>query len=89
MRDRGNTILVVEHDRETIESADIIVDVGPCAGKNGGEILSCGSLQDLIKNPRSITGAYLSGKRKISPPKERKKAKGEPLSLLGCYSSQS
>ena len=84
MRDKGNTILVVEHDRETIESADIIVDVGPLAGKNGGEILSCGSLQELIENPRSLTGAYLSGKKKFTPPKKRKKPPKEALCLYGA-----
>jgi excinuclease ABC subunit A len=84
MRDRGNTILVVEHDRETIESADLIVDVGPLAGKNGGKILSCGSLQELMQAPNSLTGAYLSGKKKLTPPKKRKKTLGNFLTLFGA-----
>ncbi len=84
MRNLGNTIIVVEHDRETIENADIIVDVGPLAGKNGGEILSAGSLQELIANPRSLTGAYLSGKKRLLPPKTRKKPTKEKLSVTGA-----
>ncbi|VHO02977.1 excinuclease ABC subunit UvrA [Candidatus Rhabdochlamydia sp. T3358] len=71
LQELGNTVIVVEHDEETIRAADTIVDVGPRAGKEGGEIISCGSLEDLLNNPSSITGAYLSGKLKIPIPKRR------------------
>lgn len=71
LQELGNTVIVVEHDEETIRAADTIVDVGPRAGKEGGEIISCGSLEDLLNNPSSITGAYLSGKLKIPFPKRR------------------
>jgi len=72
LRDQGNTVIVVEHDEETIRAADYLVDVGPFAGKNGGEIVARGSYEDLIAAPRSITGAYLSGKRAIPIPKKRR-----------------
>lgn len=71
LQELGNTVIVVEHDEETMRAADTIVDVGPKAGKEGGEIISCGSLEDLLNNPSSITGAYLSGKLKIPIPKRR------------------
>lgn len=71
LKELGNTVIVVEHDEETIRAADTIVDVGPKAGKEGGEIVVCGSVEDLLKSPSSITGAYLSGKRKIPIPKRR------------------
>lgn len=70
LRDQGNTVLVVEHDPDTIRAADQVIDVGPGAGVHGGEILD-------LKDPRSLTGAYLSGKLKIEVPKKRRKAKGE------------
>ncbi|MCB1110106.1 MAG: excinuclease ABC subunit UvrA, partial [Chlamydiia bacterium] len=73
LRDRGNTIIVVEHDEETMEAADCIVDIGPEAGSRGGEVVAMGTIQDLEKAPRSITGAYLSGKEKIPILKKRKK----------------
>jgi excinuclease ABC subunit A len=73
LRDRGNTVIVVEHDEETIREADEIVDVGPLAGQFGGEIVAQGSLKDLLSSSRSITGAYLSGKRTIEVPKKRRK----------------
>lgn len=71
LKELGNTVIVVEHDEETIRAADTIVDVGPKAGKEGGEIISCGSFEDLLNNPSSITGAYLSGKLHIPIPKRR------------------
>lgn len=74
LKELGNTVIVVEHDEETICAADTIVDIGPKAGKEGGEIISCGSLEDLLNNPSSITGAYLSGKLKIPIPKRRASA---------------
>ena len=83
LRDQGNTVLVVEHDLDTIYAADTIVDVGPGAGQHGGEILACGSVKDVIANPRSITGGYLSGKLKIEIPKKPRKMK-EGLSIEGA-----
>ena len=74
LRDRGNTVIVVEHDEETIREADHIVDVGPLAGQNGGEIVAVGDLEDLLSSKRSITGAYLSGKQKIEIPQKRRKS---------------
>jgi len=72
LRDLGNTLIVVEHDEETIRSADWIVDIGPGAGEHGGEIVVSGDYQSLIANKRSITGAYLAGRKKIEIPKKRR-----------------
>lgn len=72
MRDLGNTLIVVEHDEETIKNADFVVDVGPKAGANGGEIVHAGTVEELIKNDKSITGEYLAGKKYIPIPKNRK-----------------
>ena len=69
----GNTLIVVEHDEDTMREADYIVDVGPLAGEHGGEIVATGTVEDIIKEKRSITGQYLSGKKKIAVPKERRK----------------
>lgn len=82
LRDQGNTVLVVEHDVDTIMAADTIVDVGPGAGIHGGEILACGSVQDVKDNPRSITGGYLSGRLKIQKSKKRKLQDG--ISITGA-----
>ncbi len=73
LRDIGNTVIVVEHDADTMQVADTIVDVGPLAGKLGGEILVCGTLQEVIDHPRSITGAYLSGKELVWSPRKKRK----------------
>lgn len=83
LRDKGNTVLVVEHDVDTIMAADRIVDVGPGAGKHGGEILGNGTVQEVMDNPRSITGGYLSGRLKIEIPKRRKLSK-ECISIFGA-----
>jgi excinuclease ABC subunit A len=72
LRDLGNTLIVVEHDEDTIRTADWIVDIGPGAGEHGGEVVSSGSYQELIENKRSITGAYLAGRSKIEIPKKRR-----------------
>jgi excinuclease ABC subunit A len=72
LRDLGNTVLVVEHDDETIRAADYIVDLGPGAGKHGGEVIAAGSVEDVLANPRSITGAYLSGRKSIQQRAERR-----------------
>jgi excinuclease ABC subunit A len=83
LRDLGNSLIVVEHDEDTIRSADYIVDVGPKAGKHGGEIVACGSVQDIINSQNSITGKYLSGKEKIECPSVRKKAR-DFLHIIGA-----
>ncbi|QVL57154.1 MAG: excinuclease ABC subunit UvrA [Simkaniaceae bacterium] len=84
LRDRGNTIIVVEHDEETMEAADYIVDIGPEAGSRGGEVVAAGTIEDLEKAPRSITGAYLSGKEKIPIPKKPRKKSDKLLTIQGA-----
>jgi excinuclease ABC subunit A len=84
LRDLGNTVLVVEHDEETIKSADWIIDLGPGAGVYGGEMVAVGTLEDIISNPRSITGAYLSGKKSIPLPRARRQPKGEYIKIVGA-----
>jgi excinuclease ABC subunit A len=76
LKDLGNTLIVVEHDEETIREADYIVDIGPKAGSHGGEVVACGTVDDIIKCKESITGAYLSGRIAIPVPKERRKPTG-------------
>ena len=73
LRDLGNTLIVVEHDEDTMRDADYIVDVGPGAGENGGKIVAYGSVEDIIKSKDSITGKYLSGEMCIPVPKKRRK----------------
>lgn len=84
MRDLGNTLIVVEHDEETIRSADYVVDIGPGAGEEGGSIVCAGTPEDIANCKESITGAYLSGKMKIEVPKKRRKGNGRSLVLKGC-----
>ncbi|MBN1319493.1 MAG: excinuclease ABC subunit UvrA [Thermoleophilia bacterium] len=72
LRDLGNTVIVVEHDEETMRSADYIVDMGPGAGEHGGEVVECGALEDILAEPRSVTGQFLSGKRSIAVPASRR-----------------
>ncbi|MGN1137208.1 MAG: excinuclease ABC subunit UvrA [Oscillospiraceae bacterium] len=84
LRDSGNTVIVVEHDEDTMRSADYIVDVGPYAGVHGGEIVATGTVEDIEKCERSITGQYLSGKRFIPVPTERKKGNGDFLRVYGA-----
>lgn len=84
LRDLGNSVLVVEHDEETIRSADYIIDIGPGAGVHGGELVACGSLQDIMSCDKSITGKYLSGELKIEIPKERKNPDGRYLTVRGA-----
>ncbi|MCM1257558.1 MAG: excinuclease ABC subunit UvrA [Roseburia sp.] len=76
LRDLGNTLVVVEHDEDTMLAADYIVDIGPAAGEHGGEVIACGTAEEIMANPNSLTGAYLSGKRQIPVPKERRKPTG-------------
>ncbi len=84
LRDIGNTLIVVEHDEDTMRAADFIVDVGPGAGIHGGEIVASGTIDDIIKSERSITGKYLSGKLKIPVPEKRRKGNGKFLTVSGC-----
>jgi excinuclease ABC subunit A len=77
LRDLGNTVIVVEHDEETMRSADFIVDMGPGAGEHGGEVVGSGSLADILSEPRSVTGQFLSGKRSIAVPATRRERRGE------------
>ncbi len=85
LRDLGNTVIVVEHDEDAIRQADHVVDIGPGAGKHGGKIIAQGKPEDIYNNPDSLTGAYLSGRRKIAVPTERNKAKdGNFLELKGA-----
>ena len=84
LRDLGNTVLVVEHDEDTMRAADYIVDVGPGAGVHGGEIVAAGSVQDIMNCPRSVTGQYLSGVKKIPVPAERHKGNGKSLIVRGA-----
>ena len=84
LRDIGNSVLVVEHDEDTMRAADFIVDVGPGAGVHGGEIIAAGSIDDIIAAPRSITGQYLSGAKKIPLPEKRRAGSGKLLKIFGA-----
>ncbi|MBE6983633.1 MAG: excinuclease ABC subunit UvrA [Ruminococcaceae bacterium] len=84
LRDLGNTLIVVEHDEDTMRAADHIVDVGPGAGSHGGEIVASGTLDEIIAEPRSITGQYLSGVKKISVPSARRLGNGNVLAVEGA-----
>ena len=84
LRDLGNTLIVVEHDEDTIEAADYIVDIGPKAGVHGGEVVACGTQEDVMAEPRSITGDYLAGRRKIDVPEVRSTPDGRWLTVYGC-----
>ncbi len=85
MRDLGNTLIVVEHDEETILSADYVVDIGPGAGIHGGEVICAGTVKDLLNCEGSITGQYLSGKRSIPVPEKRRKGNGCFLKVIKAY----
>ncbi len=84
LRDLGNTLIVVEHDEDTMRAADFIVDVGPGAGSRGGRIVAAGTLEDILKEPASITGQYLSGAKKIPVPTRRRAGSGKFLKILGA-----
>ncbi len=84
LRDLGNTVLVVEHDEETIHNADYIVDIGPGAGVHGGRVVATGSVQDLMQSPESITGQYLAGVRTIAIPPQRRSGNGQQLVIKGA-----
>ncbi len=84
LRDLGNTLIVVEHDEETMRAADHIVDIGPGAGVHGGELVAQGTVEDICACPRSITGQYLSGKRRVPVPTERRRGNGKCLTIRGA-----
>ena len=83
LRDLGNTLIVVEHDEETIRAADYVVDVGPGAGVHGGEIIASGSVEDIESEERSVTGDFLARRRRVEPPEERREPTGA-VSVLGA-----
>ena len=83
LRDLGNTLIVVEHDEDTMKEADYIVDIGAGAGEHGGEVVAAGTAKEIMKNKKSVTGAYLSGRKKIPVPEERREPKGF-LKILGA-----
>ena len=84
MRDLGNSVLVVEHDEETMRESDYIVDIGPGAGVHGGQVVACGTPQEVMNNPNSITGQYLAGTKRIEVPKKRRKGNGLFLEVRGA-----
>ena len=84
MRDLGNTLIVVEHDEDTMMASDYLIDVGPGAGHLGGEIVAAGTPEEVAKNPHSLTGQYLSGKKVIPVPKERRKGNGKTIKVTGA-----
>jgi len=84
LRDLGNTVMVVEHDAETIETADWILDLGPGAGEHGGEVVVAGTIDDILKHPESLTGAYLSGRLQVPVPENRREGNGKSLQILGA-----
>ena len=84
LRDLGNTLIVVEHDEDTMRAADYIIDVGPGAGVHGGEIVAAGTPEEVMANPRSLTGQYLSGKMKIAVPSARRAGNGKFLTVRGA-----
>ncbi len=86
LRDLGNTLLVVEHDEETIRTADWVLDIGPGAGEHGGEVIASGTLDAILAEPRSITGAFLRGERSVPVPKKRRKGSGKSLVVRNARS---
>jgi excinuclease ABC subunit A len=84
MRDLGNTLLIVEHDDATIRSADWVIDLGPGAGEHGGEVVFAGTPEEILKDERSVTGAYLSGRRRIEVPSRRREGNGKALAVYGA-----
>lgn len=84
LRDIGNTVIVVEHDEDTMKQADYIVDIGPGAGIHGGKVVAAGTYDEIVKNEKSLTGQYLSGKKKIELPKDYRKPNGKFISIKGA-----
>ena len=85
LRDLGNTLIVVEHDEDTMRAADYVVDIGPGAGVNGGQVVCAGSVEDICACPASITGAYLSGRKKIPVPEKRRDGSGKSIWIRGAW----
>ncbi len=84
LRDIGNTVLVVEHDDDTIRTADWVIDLGPGAGEHGGHIIAEGTPEQIIAHPKSLTGAYLSGRKHVPVPKKRREGNGKILTVVGA-----
>src|SRR5690554_482141 len=84
MRDLGNTLIVVEHDHDTMLSSDYLIDIGPSAGENGGHIVAAGTPKEVMDNPNSLTGQYLTGKLKVDTPKTRRQGNGKDIMILGA-----
>jgi len=84
LRDLGNSVLVVEHDSETIRTADWVIDLGPLAGEHGGRIVAQGTVEDILASPESLTGGYLSGRLKVDIPRDRRNGNGKHLSIFGA-----
>ncbi len=84
LRDLGNSVLVVEHDEETIRSADWVLDLGPGAGEHGGRVVGEGTVEDILANPNSLTGAYLSGRLKVPIPEKRRNGNGKAIKIIGA-----
>ena len=84
MRDLGNTLIVVEHDEDTMRACDYLVDIGPGAGDKGGTVVACGTPEEVMKNEKSITGQYLSGKKRIEVPEKRRKGNGKFIKIKGA-----
>ncbi len=84
LRDLGNTVLVVEHDEETIRTADWIIDLGPAAGEHGGQLIAEGTPEQILEHPKSLTGAYLSGRKQVPVPKKRRTGNGKALTIVGA-----
>ena len=84
LRDLGNTLIVVEHDEDTMRAADYIVDIGPGAGVHGGQVVACGTAEEVMNTPGSVTGDYLAGRKKVPVPSERRKGNGNVLTVRGA-----
>ena len=84
LRDLGNTLIVVEHDEDTMRAADYLIDIGPGAGALGGQVVACGTPEEVMANPNSLTGQYLSGKRTIPLPAQRRRGNGKWLTVRGA-----
>ncbi|MFC2039018.1 excinuclease ABC subunit UvrA [Chloroflexota bacterium] len=84
LRDLGNTVLIVEHDEAMMRAADYIIDIGPGAGEHGGHVIATGTIEDIMKSKKSITGQYLSGRKEISIPEKRRPGSGEEIEILGA-----
>src|SRR5207248_1641190 len=85
LRDMGNTVLVVEHDEDTMRAADFIVDFGPGPGVRGGQVVVAGTFPDIVKHPKSLTGQYLSGRKQIAVPERRRPRTGRNLTIVHAH----